>query len=114
MLAASNRLTDAILKGRAQGLFLLDAKGKILPQVSASLATLFRRQDFNNLTFEKLIGPVVSAKNLSAARPFLARLLELAAPSDAVQTEPLNPFEDVEVRLINPDGTFDSAHYSFT
>jgi len=114
MLAASSRLTDAILKGSAQGLFLLDAKGKILPQVSASLATLFRRQDFNNLTFEKLIGPVVSAKNLSAARTFLARLLELAAPSDAVQTEPLNPFEDVEVRLINPDGTFDSAHYSFT
>ena len=36
LLSASNRLTDAILNGSAQGLFLLDAKDKILPQVSAS------------------------------------------------------------------------------
>jgi two-component system, chemotaxis family, sensor kinase CheA len=110
---ASNRLTDAILKGSVHGLFLLDSKGKILPQVSASLASLFRRQDCNNLTFERLIGPLVTAKTLSAARIFLARLLDIAAPSDAVQTDSLNPFEDVEVRLVNPDGTFDSAHYSF-
>ena len=83
LIGASNRLTDAILKGSAQGLFLLDAKGKILPQVSASLATLFRRQEFANLTLEKLIAPLVSAKTLGAVRTFLARLLDAAAPDDA-------------------------------
>jgi two-component system, chemotaxis family, sensor kinase CheA len=110
LAGASSRLTEAILKGSAQGLFLLDPKGKILPQVSASLGTLFRRQEFSNLTFEKLIGPLVSAKTLATARTFVASLLDVAAPSDAERT---NPLQDVEVRLVNGDGTFDAAHYSF-
>lgn len=110
LIGASARLTDAILKGSPQGLFLLDAKDKILPQVSASLATLFRRQDFANLSFEKLIGPLVSAKTLSAARAFMSQLLEAAAPGDSV---PPNPLQDVEVRLVDSDGTSETAHYSF-
>src|ERR1700728_1277259 len=104
LAGASSGLTEAILKGSAQGLFLLDAKGKILPQVSASLATLFRRQEFANLTLEKLIGPLVSAKTLGATRTFLARLLDAAATKDAAQE---NPLQDVEVRLVRPDGSFD-------
>jgi two-component system chemotaxis sensor kinase CheA len=110
LVGASNRLTDAILKGSVQGLFLLDAKGRILPQVSASLAVLFRRQDFTSVGFEKLIGPLVTAKTLSVARTFVTRLLDAAAPSDAARE---NPLQDVEVRLVNPDGTFETAHYSF-
>lgn len=110
LIGASNRLTDAILKSSAQGLFLLDAMDKVLPQVSTSLGTLFRREDFTNLSFEKLIGPLVTAKTLSAARVFVTRLLDAAAPRDP--GEP-NPLQDTEVRLANPDGTFDTAHYSF-
>jgi two-component system chemotaxis sensor kinase CheA len=110
LLGASSRLTDAILKGSAHGLFLLDAKDKILPQVSMSLAALFRRQDFTNVSFEKLIGPLVTAKTLSTARTFVSRLLDAAVPSDAAQE---NPLQDIEVRLVNPDGTFETAHYSF-
>ena len=110
LISASNRLTDAILKSSPQGLFLLDAKGKILPQVSASIATLFRRQEFANLNFEKLIGPLVSAKTLSAARNFVLRLLDAAAPAEPA---PSNPLEDVEVRLLKSDGTFEAAHFSF-
>src|SRR5258708_3525634 len=112
LIGASNRLTDALLKSSAQGLFLLDAKDRILPQVSASLAALFRRQDFTNLSFEKLIGPLVSAKTLSVVRAFITRLLD--APSSG-QSNPLqdNPLHDVEVRLANADGAFETAHYSF-
>jgi two-component system, chemotaxis family, sensor kinase CheA len=110
LIGASNRLTNAILKSSEQGLFLLDPKGKILPQVSASLAILFRRQDFSNLSFEKLIGPLVTAKTLSVARAFVTRLLEAAAPGDSDQSYPLR---DIEVRLANSDGTFETAHYSF-
>ena len=110
LIGASSRLTDAILKGSVQGLFLLDSKDKILPQVSASLGTLFRRQDFTNLSFEKLIGPLVSAKTLSASRAFITKLLDTATPADAAQP---NPLQDVEVRLANADGSFESAHYSF-
>jgi two-component system chemotaxis sensor kinase CheA len=110
LIGASNRLTNAILKSSEQGLFLLDHKGKILPQVSNSLATLFRRQDFSNLSFEKLLGPLVAAKTLSVARTFLIRLLEAAAPAGSEQSYPL---QDIEVRLANSDGSFETAHYSF-
>jgi two-component system chemotaxis sensor kinase CheA len=110
LLGASNRLTDAILKSSPQGLFLLDAKDKILPQMSKSLAALFRRQDFTNMSFENLISPLVGAKTLSVARTFVAQLLAAAAPSDAARE---NPLQDIEVRLANADGTFETAHYSF-
>jgi two-component system chemotaxis sensor kinase CheA len=117
LIGASNRLTDALLKSSAQGMFLLDAKNKILPQVSASLATLFRREDFTNLSFEKLIGPLVTAKTLSVIRALVTRLLD--APSLSISSSgQLNPpqddpLQDVEVRLANTDGTFETAHYSF-
>ena len=75
LLGASNRLTEAILKNTEQGLFLLDSKDKIQPQVSQSLTTLFRRQDFSNLSFEKLLGPIVSAKTLTVARAHIGALL---------------------------------------
>src|SRR5258706_5303947 len=101
LIGASNRLTDAFLKSSTQGLFLLDAKDKILPHVSTSLAALFRRQDFTNLSFEKLLGPVVGAKTLSVARTFVARLLHAAAAYDAARE---NPPQDGEVRLGQPGG----------
>jgi two-component system, chemotaxis family, sensor kinase CheA len=108
--APSNRLGEAILKGVAQGFFLLNAKDKLQPQVSKSLATLFRRQDFTNLSFEKLIGPVVSARTLSTARAYMTRLMDAALRPDS---EEVHPLQDVEVRLPNPDGSFETAHYSF-
>jgi two-component system, chemotaxis family, sensor kinase CheA len=111
LIGASNRLTDAILKGSAQGLFLVDAKGKLLPQVSNSLAALFRRQDFTNTHLEKLIAPLVSAKTLALVRTALARTLDTAQSADCEPQS--NPLHDLEVRLPNPDGTFDTAHFGF-
>ena len=109
LISASNRLTDAILKTSSVGLFLMDSKGKIQPQVSASLGTLFRRQDFTNLTLEKLIGPLVSAKTLSIVRTHMTHFLELGRGESADS----DPLQDVEVKLTNADGSFVSAHYSF-
>ncbi|HTD30439.1 MAG TPA: hypothetical protein VK650_02670, partial [Steroidobacteraceae bacterium] len=118
LISSSNRLTEAVLKGSAHGLFVLDGKGKILPQVSASLATMFRRQEFTNLTFEKLIGPVVTAKTLSVVRTFVTRLLDPATPGAPTAAAPdagaqPYPLQDLEVRLTNSDGTFATAHYAF-
>jgi two-component system, chemotaxis family, sensor kinase CheA len=110
VIGASNRLTDAILKSSVQGMFLLDAKDKVQPQVSASLAALFRRQDFTNTSFEKLLTPLISAKTLNAVRAFMTRLFDSTVAFDPSQP---NPLEDVEVRLVKPDGTFEAAHYSF-
>lgn len=108
LISASNRLTDAILKTSSTGLFLMDCKGKVQPQVSASLGTLFRRQDFANLTVEKLVGPLVSAKTLSVVRTHMTHFLEHGRPQDES-----NPLQDVEVKLTNTDGSFTAAHYSF-
>jgi signal transduction histidine kinase len=110
LLAASNRLTDAILKHSTQGLFLLDTKDRILPQVSQSLQVLFRRQDFTSLSFEKLIAPLVPAKTLMGVRNFIAGLRSGTAPDKGADC---NPLEDLDVRLTNSDGSFEAAHYSF-
>jgi two-component system, chemotaxis family, sensor kinase CheA len=109
LINASNRLTDAILKTSSIGLFLMDSKGKVQPQVSASLGAMFRRQDFASLTVEKLIGPLVSAKTLSVVRTYMTRLLDPARGESDVA----NPLQDVEVKLTNADGSFAAAHYSF-
>ncbi|HTV97766.1 MAG TPA: ATP-binding protein [Steroidobacteraceae bacterium] len=120
LIGASNRITEAILRHSEQGLFLLDARNRILPQVSQSLSSLFRRDDFNNLTFDKLLAPLVTAKVLTQARNYIAHLLGTAPPRDdggIVSTEPpqpqASPLSDVEIRLPNSDGSFDSAHYAF-
>ena len=111
-LQIGNKLTEALLKTAEQGLFLLDAKGKILPQVSQSLAALFRRQDFSNLTFEKLLAPVVSAKTMTAVRNYLASAL--GGASRAMESDPAdNPLKNLDVRLPNADGSIDTAHYCF-
>jgi hypothetical protein len=116
LLDASNRITEAILHNGDQGLFLLDARDRIQPQVSRSLGALF--QDFSNLSFEKLVAPLVTAKMLTVVRNHIAQLLGTAArenPQGAHSPDELDssPLKDLEVRLPNADGGFDSAHYSF-
>jgi signal transduction histidine kinase len=107
-LLASSRLAETILKSATLGIFVLDAKDRIQAQRSSSLAALFRREDFDNLSFEKLLGPVVSAKSLAAVRIYLARLLE-----SKKEIPPDSPLDDIEVRLSNPNGSVETAHYSF-
>jgi two-component system chemotaxis sensor kinase CheA len=102
---ARSGLTDAVLNSIPQGLFLLDAQGQVLPPLSRALAALFRREDFANLTFEKLLAPVVTPKTLTAAKNHITALLGGAADTHSLS--------DIDVRLKNPDGSFDTAHYSF-
>jgi HPt (histidine-containing phosphotransfer) domain-containing protein len=109
LLGVSNRLIEAVLKHVDQGLFMLDASGNLLPTQSQSLPAMFRRRDLVNLTFEKLLIPVVSPKTLTVGRAFITALL--AAPRDAPQ--PDNPLTCVDMRLANADGTFENALYSF-
>jgi hypothetical protein len=126
LLGASHRVIEAILRNADQGLFFLDARNRVLPQTSQSLARLFRRADFANLTFDKLLAPVVTAKTLTVARSHIAQLLGAAqlpgtaparedgaaAPSAALTAHD-NSLSNIEVRLPNADGSFDSAHYAF-
>jgi len=110
LLGASNRLTEAILKNTEQGLFLLDLNNRIQPQVSQSLSTLFRRQDFENMSFEKLLAPLVTSKTLTVAKNYIAGLLGAARGDPARDS---NPLRDIDVRLASPDGSHETAHYCF-
>ena len=109
LIGAGNRLTEAILKSSPLGLFLLDGKDRIQPQVSTALAALFRRQDFTYLSFEKLIAPLVTAKTLSSARAYVGNLLD---PARGERSD-TNPLQNVEIRLPNAAGGHDTVHYSF-
>lgn len=110
LVSAGSRLTDAILKGSPQGLCLIDPKDRLISQPSASLGALFHRQDFDNLSFEKLIAPLVTAKTMSVARTFVNRLFEATMAGEEM---PPNPLLDVEVKLGNADGSLSTLHYSF-
>jgi signal transduction histidine kinase len=104
-LADANRLLQVLLKRSGPGCFLIDAKGTLLPPFSASLTTLFRRDDFSNLTIEKLLAPLVTVKALTQFRAMLSDLMK-----DPPAAKPLT---DVEMRLPMPDGSFEAAHYAF-
>ena len=108
-LGATTRLIDAILKNSDQGLFILDSKGRIMPPVSRALATLFRRPDFANLSLEKLLAPLVSARTLTAVRTHMTCLIS----GTSNDTTPANVLKDIEVRLSNPEGAAETAHYRF-
>ena len=72
-------------------------------------AALFRRQDFSNLSFEKLIAPVVIGQDVERGARLRRAGCSRAGVGASTQTRSTN----VEVRLPNADGSFTTAHYGF-
>lgn len=110
LLAASRRLADAILKSTEHGIFLIDSQGRLQEPVSRALGALFRRATFTDSTFPELIVPLVGVKTLAATRSFLQSLVAAADPAAVLAS---NPLKDTDMRLPNPDGSFEAAHYAF-
>ncbi len=110
LIGAGHWQTDAVLARCVQGLLFLDAEDKIQPPFSAELGKLFRRQDLKELSFDKLLTPVVTPKTLKMARNHLAHL---RARTGSETPEESNPLQEVEVRLVKSDGSFDTRYYSF-
>src|SRR5271166_5660462 len=109
-LSAGNRWTEAVLSHVSQGICFIDVKNRLLPSVSQSLSTLFRRRDFAQLTFEKLLRPVIDEQTLSDA---CAQLTELRAATERGELSIIAPLQSVEVRLLRADGGFDCMQYAF-
>jgi two-component system chemotaxis sensor kinase CheA len=103
-------LRELLLRNVSQGLFALDAKDRIVPPLTPSLATLFRRTDFVGVTFSDLLKPIVPKKLLNLACKHLAALR--AAPQDRGLNE-ANPLLDLEVRFATRGGTNDLLHFAF-
>src|SRR5271165_3223901 len=93
---AGNLWTEALLSHVSQGIFFLDVKNRILPPISHSLSNYFGRRDFSQLTFEKLIRPMIDEAKLNEA---CAQLAEMRVATERGEVPITVPLQSVDVRL---------------
>ncbi|WP_129641672.1 ATP-binding protein [Peristeroidobacter agariperforans] len=112
--ASSNRQrkeTQDILRTVNEGLFLLDKDLKLGSERSMALNAIFRREDFLDLTFDKLLKDIVPEKTLRTAMDYVALLWGERVNEKLVKT--INPLNEVEVHFDNPAGGFDTHFLEF-
>jgi two-component system chemotaxis sensor kinase CheA len=112
--AISNRArkeTADILRTVNEGLFLLDKELKLGNERSMALNTIFRREDFKDLTFDTLLKEIVPDKTLRTAMDYVALLWGERVNEKLVKT--INPLNEVEVHFDNPAGGFDTHFLEF-
>jgi len=103
--------TQDILRTVNEGLFLLDKDLKLGSERSMALNTIFRRDDFGNVTFDQLLKPIVPEKTLKTAMDYVALLWGERVNEKLVKT--INPLSEVEVHFDNPAGGFDTHFLEF-
>ncbi len=103
--------TEDILRTVNEGLFLLDKDLKIGTERSMALNSIFRRDDFLNLTFDQLLKEIVPEKTLRTAMDYVALLWGERVNEKLVKT--INPLSEVEVHFDNPAGGFDTHFLEF-
>jgi len=108
--SAGNRMLEVILNHVSQGVFVLDARDRILPPVSRAMATLFRRRDFADLSFERLLCPIVDAQTLADIGAALAKMRHAGTSAECAA---MPAMREVEVYLPRADGGVDVARYAF-
>ncbi len=107
---AVNLWTEALLSHVSQGIFFLDVKNRLLPPISHSLTKYFGRRDFSQLTFEKLLRPMIDEAALSEA---CTQLAEMRAATERGETAIKAPLQSVAARIARSDGGFDAVRYQF-
>ena len=110
-IAKASRVNEEILGGLPQAIFLLDRDLRIRAPISRLTESLFRRRDFLNTPFEKLLESILPPKSQAPAQEFLARLRSADAPADLNGASPL---QEIAVRIASGDGTVENKHLSFT
>ncbi len=109
--ARQRKETGDILRTVGEGLFLLDKDLKLGSERSMALNTIFRRDDFTDLTFDELLKSIVPEKTLNTARDYVALLWGERVNEKLVKT--INPLNEVEVHFDNPAGGFDTHFLEF-
>jgi signal transduction histidine kinase len=109
-IAAQNQTRD-ILGTVKDGLFLIDADFRIGQAYSAALSTLFRRNDFSNLTLEELLRDTVSERTLVTASKYVKLLWGERANENLIRS--INPLAEVEVHFDREDGGRDLRYLEF-
>lgn len=103
--------TTDILGTVNEGLFLLDREQRIGSERSKALNAIFRREDFEGLTFEELLRHIVPEKTLKTAQDYVDLLWGERVNEKLVKT--INPLNEVEVNFENPAGGFDTHYLEF-
>lgn len=104
--------TEEILATVTDGLFLLDKDMIVGSQHSASLCRMLNQKDVAGVDFLKLIKPMVSAKTLSTTKEFLELMFADHVQPSLIQS--LNPLDQVEMQIVENDGTFVHRHFTFS
>jgi two-component system chemotaxis sensor kinase CheA len=110
-LRLARQQTADILRTVKDGLFLLDRDLNIGSAYSASLETLFQRQDFAGMAFESLLKSIVSERTLVTALKFVKILWSERTNEKLVKT--INPLGEVEVHLDGGSGRSDTRYLQF-
>jgi two-component system, chemotaxis family, sensor kinase CheA len=111
---SSNRArkeTADILRTVNEGLFLLDRNMKIGTEKSMALAGIFRRESFDNLTFDDLLRGIVPEKTLKTAQDYVQLLWGERVNEKLIKS--INPLGEVEVHFDNPAGGFETHFMEF-
>jgi two-component system, chemotaxis family, sensor kinase CheA len=103
--------TADIFRTVNEGLFLLDKDLKIGTERSMALNSIFRREEFSDLTFDQMLKEIVPEKTLRTAMDYVALLWGERVNEKLVKT--INPLSEVEVHFDNPSGGFDTHFLEF-
>jgi len=109
--ANARKETQNILRTVNEGLFLLDRQSRIGTERSMALASIFRRDDLDNLAFDDLLRDIVPEKTLKTAQEYVELLWGERVNEKLVKT--INPLNEVEVHFDNPAGGFDTHFLEF-
>lgn len=101
-IESARQETAEILATVQEGLFLLDVKGRIGSQYSASLPAVLGRSVTAGDHFLHLLQHMVSNATYQAAQDFLELLFANRVKAELLQE--LNPLLEVEIETIAPDG----------
>jgi two-component system chemotaxis sensor kinase CheA len=110
-LREARQQTADILRTVKDGLFLLDENLVIGASYSSALESLFQRNDFAGLPFEKLLKDVVSEKTLSTALKFVGVLWSERTKENLVKT--INPLGEIEVNFDTGHGKVSTRYLQF-
>lgn len=103
--------TDAILHTLNQGLFLLDRDLKIGSERSEALERIFRRKDFDRLTFESLMRGIVPEKTLETALEYVRLMWGERVNEKLIKT--INPLSEIQVHFDSGSSSMDTQFLEF-
>ncbi|HEU4532059.1 MAG TPA: ATP-binding protein [Steroidobacteraceae bacterium] len=103
--------TDDILRTVNQGLFLLDKELKLGSERSEALERIFRRTDFDKLSFDGLLRGIVPEKTLETAMEYVRLLWGERVNEKLIKT--INPLVEVEVHIDAGNGQLDTQYLEF-